>query len=174
MPVVQPELGAIGLLSRTRLTEGANHDRPMRFQPFYDGAPYVGGGMGMGIAIDRADCPHPHVGPMDGKADDASGSQPSRSSPPPQDHDAHDHLWHGLVGGGPARNGGRSVGACVSISQSLARLSGGNALLAERDYKLWPREPAAGRPLAPYGRNGGAERVALIRAERRLPVRHDA
>ena len=49
-----------------------------------------------------------------------------------------------------------------------------DALFAQRNDKLRPREPLSGRAMATDGCSGGAKRDASVRADHRLSVRHDS
>src|SRR5208282_4031819 len=73
-----------------------------------------------------------------------------------------------------ARNRGGHLGRRLPASRRPTRHQVCDALFAQRNDKLRPREPLSGRAMATDGCSGGAERDASVRADHRLSVRHDS
>src|SRR5271157_2570041 len=79
-----------------------------------------------------------------------------------------------LVGYRTARYRGGHLGHRLPASRRPTRHQVCDALFAQRNDKLRPREPLFGRTMATDGCFRGAERDASIRADHRLSVRHDS
>jgi hypothetical protein len=78
-----------------------------------------------------------------------------------------------LVGYRTARDRGGHLGHRLLASRRPTRHQVCDALFAQRNDKLRPREPLSGKAMATYGCSGGSERDASVRADR-FSVCHDS